>query len=89
MLNDILKDLSTFFSHPLVITLMSVLFGGYLLDKINYRKEQRDSHKMAALKLVELIADTINNDLSWLYWQIRLLSPKIVGMVLNLKSIIL
>lgn len=67
----IIKYIVIIFSHPLFIAVVSIILGSGLIDRINYRKEKRETKRMEAIKLVEEISDKLNNDLTWVFWQIR------------------
>jgi hypothetical protein len=66
-----------FLSHPLLIAVVSILLGSGLIDKINKRKEKREFVRNEAIKLIEEISDLLNDDLTWLFSQVRLQSFKI------------
>jgi len=55
-----LKNLVEFLSHPLLIAIVSIFLGSGLIDRINRKKEKRESTRKEALKLIEEICDFIS-----------------------------
>lgn len=70
-INVYIEIIGSFLGHPLVVSIITIALGTFFIDRINKKKEKREKHVNGAIAVAEEISDTLNNDLTCLFLQVR------------------
>lgn len=66
-----------FLNQPFILSIMTLLLGGYLFSKISDRRAKKEKIREQAIKFVDEVANDINSSLSFIAKQIRIKNFKI------------
>jgi len=67
----IIEKISKVLEHPLIIAVVSILLSSGLINRLLKRKEKREQKRKEAIKTAEETSVILNNDLTFLFWQVR------------------
>jgi hypothetical protein len=68
-------SLAAFLNQPIVLTIVSLTFGGYLVNTIADRRARNDKRREKAIDLLAETASTLNKTISSMYGAIRVGRP--------------